>query len=184
MDATRNTISEPELLDRMQLVAESFRPAAPIDRRSLFSGRADQIGEVFSVVAQPGQHAVIYGERGVGKTSLAAVAVRAARGCERPDRPRDLRRERRLLDASGGRRSARSSSVRAAREVGFSGTLGQSSETGASALGSGPVTPDAVREVLQRLGRHGSVAIFIDEFDRLRDPRRARALRGHDQGAL
>ena len=59
----------------MQLVAEAFRPSAPIDRRSLFSGRTDQIAELFSVVAQPGQHAVVYGERGVGKTSLTAVVA-------------------------------------------------------------------------------------------------------------
>ena len=67
------TLDEPALLERMQLVAEAFRPAAPVDRRSLFSGRTDEIAELFAVAAQPGQHAVVYGERGVGKTSLAAV---------------------------------------------------------------------------------------------------------------
>ena len=68
------TLDETALLERMPLVAEAFRPSAPIDRRSLFSGRTDQIAELFSVVAQPGAHAVVYGERGVGKTSLAAVS--------------------------------------------------------------------------------------------------------------
>ncbi|MFY9579349.1 MAG: hypothetical protein WAQ33_08485 [Gaiellaceae bacterium] len=52
-------IGEAELLDRMRLVGEAFRPAAPIDRRSLFSGRSEQISELFSIAAQPGQHAVI-----------------------------------------------------------------------------------------------------------------------------
>lgn len=169
MDATRNTISEPELLDRMQLVAESFRPAAPIDRRSLFSGRADQIGEVFSVVAQPGQHAVIYGERGVGKTSLAAVAVELLEAAS-------TLTARATCDVSDDfstvwRKALSEIEFRTSRQgVGFSGTVGQSSEKAADQLGSDPVTPDAVRKVLQRLGRHGSVAIFIDEFDRLRDP--------------
>ena len=32
------TLDETELLERMTLVAEAFRPSAPIDRRSLFSG--------------------------------------------------------------------------------------------------------------------------------------------------
>src|SRR5262245_15419507 len=68
-------MTEPELLDRMRLAAEAFRPAAPIDRRGLFAGRSDEIAELFSVVAQPGQHAVIYGERGVGKTSLVTVVA-------------------------------------------------------------------------------------------------------------
>jgi ABC-type transport system involved in cytochrome bd biosynthesis fused ATPase/permease subunit len=73
-------MEEAELLDRMRLVAEAFRPAAPVDRRGLFSGRSDEIAELYSVVAQPGQHAVIYGERGVGKTSLAAVVTEMLRG--------------------------------------------------------------------------------------------------------
>jgi len=68
-------IEEAEVLDRLRLVGEAFRPAAPIDRRSLFSGRSEQISELFSIAAQPGQHAVIFGERGVGKTSLAAVTA-------------------------------------------------------------------------------------------------------------
>ena len=68
-------LDETEMLARLKLVGESFRPAAPIDRRSLFSGRAEQIAELFSIAAQPGQHALIYGERGVGKTSLAAVTA-------------------------------------------------------------------------------------------------------------
>ena len=79
-------MTEPELLDRMRLVAEAFRPAAPIDRRGLFSGRADEIAELYSVVAQPGQHAVVYGERGVGKTSLAVVVAELLRGSGVPRR--------------------------------------------------------------------------------------------------
>src|SRR3970040_1644832 len=66
-------MDDADLLDRMALVTQALRPAAPIDRRSLFAGRSEQISDVFAVVAQPGQHAVIYGERGVGKTSLAGV---------------------------------------------------------------------------------------------------------------
>src|SRR5262249_15272665 len=68
-------LEEAEVLDRMRLVGGAFRPAAPIDRRSPFSRRSDAISELFSIAAQPGQHAVIFGERGVGKTSLAAVSA-------------------------------------------------------------------------------------------------------------
>ena len=73
-------MDETDFLDRTQRVAEAFRPAAPIDRRDLFAGRGEQIAELFSVVAQPGQHAVIYGERGVGKTSLGLVAAELLQG--------------------------------------------------------------------------------------------------------
>ena len=70
-------LPEADAQERLRLVGEVFRPAAPIDRRSLFSGRFEQIGELFAIVGQPGQHAVIYGERGVGKTSLAVLAATA-----------------------------------------------------------------------------------------------------------
>ena len=36
-------MDEAEFLDRTRRVAEAFRPAAPIDRRDLFSGRGPQI---------------------------------------------------------------------------------------------------------------------------------------------
>lgn len=50
-----------------------FNPAAPVRAVDLFAGRVDQIKAVVDVIRQPGQHALIYGERGVGKTSLANV---------------------------------------------------------------------------------------------------------------
>ena len=169
MASVRGKMSEQELLDRMQRVAEGFRPAAPIDRRSLFSGRAEQISEVFSVVAQPGQHGVVYGERGVGKTSLATVTVQllesanvmtARATCDVGD---DFSSVWRKALGEVGFRKRR-------RQVGFADAHEERLETGASALGEGTVTPDAVRAVLERMGRHQPVAVFIDEFDRLRDP--------------
>lgn len=50
-----------------------FRPAAPIDTADLFAGRIDQVQQLVEVVYQPGAHAIVYGERGVGKTSLANI---------------------------------------------------------------------------------------------------------------
>jgi Cdc6-like AAA superfamily ATPase len=48
-----------------------FRPMAPIDDARLFAGRIQQTQELLNVIYQRGAHAIIYGERGVGKTSLA-----------------------------------------------------------------------------------------------------------------
>ncbi|CAN5603604.1 hypothetical protein BH10PSE14_BH10PSE14_07640 [soil metagenome] len=50
-----------------------FKPKAPIDDDKLFSGRKKQIHEVLEVIWEEGAHAVIFGERGVGKTSLANI---------------------------------------------------------------------------------------------------------------
>ena len=79
MSPARRQLEGTELLERMRLVGEAFRPAAPTDRRDLFAGRTEQIGELFAVLGQPGQHAVVYGERGVGKTSLVNVTAQMIR---------------------------------------------------------------------------------------------------------
>lgn len=58
---------------KLILVGEAFRPAAPVDDLELFAGREKQRSEVISAVTQVGYHVGLYGERGVGKTSLARV---------------------------------------------------------------------------------------------------------------
>lgn len=50
-----------------------FSPSAPIKSKDLFSGRLYQIARLFDAITQKGEHVVIYGERGVGKTSLANI---------------------------------------------------------------------------------------------------------------
>lgn len=62
-----------EKLARYARVAEVFTPGAPIDSLALFAGRMDQVLDVLNAVSQRGQHVALYGERGVGKTSLANV---------------------------------------------------------------------------------------------------------------
>lgn len=162
-------MDEADFLDRMRLLAEAFRPAAPIDRRGLFSGRAQQIADLFSVVAQPGQHAVVYGERGVGKTSLGLVTAELLRGanvtsawatCDASDDFGSIWRK--ALDEIGF------ASTR--RAIGFGERVDETFESASQLLGTGPVTPHAVRGALASVTRKGAIAIFVDEFDRFRDP--------------
>jgi hypothetical protein len=50
-----------------------FKPRTPITDKELFAGRWTELTTIQDAVNQPGLHVVIYGERGVGKTSLANV---------------------------------------------------------------------------------------------------------------
>src|SRR5207247_5241490 len=45
----------------------------PIDRQKLFAGQQSQVNDVLNATLQPGRHVVMFGERGVGKTSLAKI---------------------------------------------------------------------------------------------------------------
>ena len=54
-------------------VGKTFQPRTPISTRQLFAGRWEQCTAVADAVNQKGLHVIIFGERGVGKTSLANV---------------------------------------------------------------------------------------------------------------
>jgi len=68
-------------LDREQAIGNTkvrqvFTPFAPIDLVDHFCGREPEIAQLVAVVNSPGQHVLLYGDRGVGKTSLATIACR------------------------------------------------------------------------------------------------------------
>lgn len=50
-----------------------FTPTSPINKDDLFQGRKSQIRAVIDAINQAGKHAILYGERGVGKTSLGRI---------------------------------------------------------------------------------------------------------------
>lgn len=58
---------------RMVRVQDAFRPHAPIDDLEHFSAREEQFHQCLRAFMQRGLHIALYGERGVGKTSMAKV---------------------------------------------------------------------------------------------------------------
>jgi Cdc6-like AAA superfamily ATPase len=66
-------MDEQEYYQFLAQVTTAFTPDAPIDSRDLFAGRKPQREKVMTTIFQKGAHAVLYGERGVGKTSLANI---------------------------------------------------------------------------------------------------------------
>ncbi|MFC1658459.1 ATP-binding protein [Candidatus Omnitrophota bacterium] len=63
----------PPKIQKLILADSIFTPAAPIDKKDLFAGRVEQIKLVYDTINERGRHAIMYGERGVGKTSLANI---------------------------------------------------------------------------------------------------------------
>jgi hypothetical protein len=58
---------------RIAAVARAFTPGTPVGRLDMLAGRMNQLTDIVSAVSMTGQHVGLYGERGVGKTSLANV---------------------------------------------------------------------------------------------------------------
>ncbi|HUV86034.1 MAG TPA: AAA family ATPase [bacterium] len=61
--------------EKLNELEKAFTPAAPINKREFFAGRVNEIVKVIDAVKEKGAHAIVYGERGVGKTSLANITA-------------------------------------------------------------------------------------------------------------
>lgn len=68
----------PDALAASVLIAtltKIFKPSAPTDDEQLFRGRQPELDNLVTATQEEGQHAIVFGERGVGKTSLAYMAM-------------------------------------------------------------------------------------------------------------
>lgn len=145
-----------------------FTPSAPINSLDLFSGRADQLDRVLSAIFQRGQHVVIYGERGVGKTSLANVISEWLEVLKK----HNYQIIRYNCAATSTFHSVwhgvfrELSFVRNTQAVGFSNSQDQI-PTPMNILVPENVGSEDVRFLLQQVG--SSTIVVIDEFDRITD---------------
>lgn len=72
-DGPKPPTTDEEWFDLDVHVTRLFSPHAPIDEQALFSGRTDLLRQMIDVIYQRGLHAILFGERGVGKTSLTFI---------------------------------------------------------------------------------------------------------------
>lgn len=143
-------------------ITEAFSPGAPVQERDLFSGRASQIASLEDAVSQRGRHAIVFGERGVGKTSLANVLPLLMR---RPNK--ELIYVRVNADPSDTFVSLWKKVFKRMSYVvaGIDGTVTKKiSEDFGSEL-----TPDDVQLVLSEFTSNHIPIIVLDEFDRIKD---------------
>ena len=56
---------------RRTIIMNSFRPAKEVDEPELFAGRASEVAQLADALHVIGSIPLIYGDRGLGKTSLA-----------------------------------------------------------------------------------------------------------------
>lgn len=154
-------MAEEQLKKRLFAIRSAFSPSAPIDTQALFAGRTAQLGEIMSAMNQRGQHVVLYGERGVGKTSLANVMAEIARALKihtihitanRDDNFQTIwQRVFREVNIS-----------KIERDLGFL-NIEHETWTNLAGLIDDKAKPDDIRFFLQELGQRR--LIIVDEFD-------------------
>jgi Cdc6-like AAA superfamily ATPase len=158
-------LTDEEKRQLPQRINAAFTPAQPVQKRVLFSGRKKQFKDLVDIVIGPGQHGVVFGERGVGKTSLASIASQVFDS--------DTLRSVRINCNAGDTYESiwqkvfqRIVKLAPSREIGFT----------KAPLANGPPVPpifgpDDVESALAELTSNGvGIAVFIDEFDRVQDP--------------
>jgi Cdc6-like AAA superfamily ATPase len=185
---------EPNWEDLALKAGKAFTPNTPIDEKALFAGRDSQIRRVVDAINQKGQHAILFGERGVGKTSLAnvleqylptageseATVITAPRvNCDSGDSFatvwHKLFEQIELSRTSTG--------------IGFGVEVQKPSFSPLEFLGDNPPTTDSVRRALTVMANDSIPIMIVDEFDRLKStPRRAfadliKSLSDHAVGA-
>ncbi|GAB5442078.1 MAG: hypothetical protein Fues2KO_24270 [Fuerstiella sp.] len=146
-----------------------FRPGTPVNREDLFSGRTAPLRRVVDTINQHGQHSVIYGERGVGKTSLANMLwpTLHATGCSI------------LIPVvnCGGASTYASIwksvfseilTICEKKDLEMHDRTHQIMSAFTEPYGDG-ITEDVVRRILDQLGERYIVVVVIDEIDTIRD---------------
>jgi Cdc6-like AAA superfamily ATPase len=144
-----------------------FTPAVPVSERELFSGRIDQLRRVFDAINQHGQHAIIFGERGVGKTSLANIIGAILSQSQKTLAPR--------INCEGGddfitlskRILSQINLIQEQQKIGFE--HGKQVRYVPAIEAVKHVTLTNVVDLLGTLGTRQSVIIILDEFDRIRN---------------
>jgi Cdc6-like AAA superfamily ATPase len=144
-------------------VRDAFTPSQPVSDRRFFAGRKDVLTHMIRAVEDQRRHLVIYGERGIGKTSLLHVLADAAREAKYI-----------VVYWSCGAASTFDETFRsAAGEIpllfhsGFSPTASEA-EMGASLanlLPPGPISPRIFGELCAKITGTRAL-IILDEFDR------------------
>ena len=164
-----DVIEEAELLRMRVHLATAFSPSAPVGSIELFAGRMEEIRQSVSAVSQQGQHVILFGERGVGKTSLAGLvhefwselakdrsSVFPVRyNCDRADTYGTIWAN--IAQNIGDGFEAR----------GESPPTGQTWETLSTELFDGDASPYNVRRLLDIANK--TFVIVIDEFDQITD---------------
>jgi Cdc6-like AAA superfamily ATPase len=157
-------------------IGDIFSPSAPTDSAALFAGRAEQIKAVLRAIHQKGQHVIIFGERGVGKTSLVNIlrerllddnyegVVTSTINCDGDDTFSTLWLKI-LREFAVARR---------ARPMGFIDNAPPVEVVTLNHFVGNTVTPDEVLQMVNNFVRRA--VVILDEVDRITDPKTTRLL--------
>ncbi len=134
---------------------------APIDEEDLFAGRLTEVRKVLETVLTRAKHVVLFGERGVGKTSLTNIFWK-----------RFSKQLQSFIVArvqTGPHDSFSSLWIRALEELKATGISAGKSRYVQFDTEYETITPTEIRRELQKCGMNALPIIIIDEYNELQD---------------
>jgi len=148
-----------------------FTPGSPINNRDLFSGRKNQISKIINAITQKGFHAILYGERGVGKTSLSIILEAMLKNSQNPLPFYFLRAN---CDGSDNYSSIWKKvfeNITINEATNSIGYIQNENIKHVSFLEKLPseITPNIVKNALSAISQSQHSVIVFDEFDRIND---------------
>ncbi len=78
-DDVSSDAGDPDRARRRLALRDTLGASQPVTDRASFAGRHDALAQLINAIEQQRVHVVIYGERGIGKTSLSHVFAETAR---------------------------------------------------------------------------------------------------------
>ncbi|MFG1212007.1 AAA family ATPase [Xanthobacter flavus] len=139
----------------------SLFDGAPIDEEDLFAGRAKEVRTMLETVFAKSKHVILFGERGVGKTSLSNIFWK-----------RFNKTVKSFIVArvqAGPHDNFSSLWIRALEELHASGEIFGKSDLVPVNYDYESVTPSNIRRELQKCGANALPIIIIDEYNEIVD---------------
>jgi len=167
IDRPTTRTSRNALMNARLLLRDLFTPAQPVTQRGRFAGRLDVLAKLIEILEEQRSHVVVYGERGIGKTSLMHILA-------------DLARESQYLvtyESCGGESRFDEIFRSVLRNIPllYSSSVSpmtSEAESGATFADRLPVGAFNARELSELLARITGtrVIVILDEYDRIEDP--------------
>jgi Cdc6-like AAA superfamily ATPase len=144
-------------------VNQLFTPSTPINVAELFAGRVPQLFKIVDAIGERGRHVILFGERGVGKTSLAQIIPYVV--------PAKIKTVRPIRVQAFPNDDFSSISRKIFKEIRFVSDAGEGDKVyDVAQLYPSEITPDDfIREFTINFNENDIPIAVIDEFNELRD---------------
>lgn len=163
---TSKPASEGDWTAKAFEASQLFTPSSPLAEKDLFAGRSTQIAQMLEATSERGKHVILFGERGVGKTSLARLFENFF-----PNTVRHIHVVREQVDPTDNFSSIWRKVFRDIHVQEQNAKNGSDEALPLSSLIEGDILPDDVRRYFEEVFTPNHLPIIIiDEYDKISDP--------------